>query len=506
MKQASENIFIEASELEYKMNHRNLLHSVGFKIKTGEVFVITGPSGSGKTTLAQIIGGTVKPAAGKLLMKENCHVVLVPQQDEFITTVGLRTSYYGQRYENPNQDGIPTVQAFFRNTVSGFQEEQFQKIVDELEIGYVKERKLLSLSNGERKRVQLAGALLQSPDLLILDQPFVGLDVHSVEKFGQIIETLKNAGITFVLVCDPFHIPRFADTVLELRNGAVSAIVPRSQYSPEGETGAADADNSESDFLQELFPRNITCQSVVKMKNNRVSFNGKDVLSGIDWEIKTGERWVLRGPNGAGKTTLLSLITADNPQGYLNNLVLFDRKRGSGESIWDIKRKIGFVSPELHLYFLRKRGICNPARGSQTSYNSLTCLDVVLSGLNDEVGFNSSHSDLQIDLGRKWLKLIKMAHLEKSPFLYASLGQQRNILLARALVKAPELLVLDEPCQGLDPEQTSRFNALLGKICLNSPATLIYVTHRAEEIPSCITHVLELENGFIKKKGKYSKN
>lgn len=506
MKQASENIFIEASELEYKINHRTLLQAVGFEIKTGEVFVITGPSGSGKTTLAKIIGGEVKPAGGKLLVKENCHVVFVPQQDEFIATVGLRTSYYGQRYENPNQDGIPTVEDYFRKTVSGFQDEQFQKITDELEIGYVKERKILSLSNGERKRVQLAGALLQAPDLLVLDQPFVGLDVHSVEKLGEITETLKKKGITIVLVCDPFHIPRFADTVLELRKGEVSAIVPRSQYSPGGETGAADAYNSESDFLQELFPENKNYQSVVKMKNNRVSFNGIDVLTDIDWEVKTGERWVLRGPNGAGKTTLLSLITADNPQGYSNNLVLFDRRRGSGESIWDIKRKIGFVSPELHLYFLRQRGIYKPAKGSQTSYNSLTCLDVVLSGLNDEVGFNSSHSDLQLDLGRKWLKIIKMSHLEKSPFLYASLGEQRNILLARALVKTPGLLVLDEPCQGLDTEQTSLFNALLCKICLNSPATLIYVTHRAEEIPSCITHVMELENGFVKKIGKYSKD
>ena len=241
------------------------------------------------------------------------------------------------------------------------------------------------------------------------------------------------------------------------------------------------------------------------MKNVNVSFGGKKVLNGINWEVKTGGQWVLKGPNGAGKTTLLSLITADNPQGYTNDLVLFDRKRGSGESIWDIKKKIGFVSPELHLYFLRQKSIYHPAAGIPTSYNSMTCLDVVLSGLNDEIGFNTSYSERSLRLAKLWLRLLKLEHLEKSPFLYTSLGEQRIFLLARALIKLPDLLILDEPCQGLDPSQTRRFLKLLDHICENGNTTMIYVTHRAEEIPLCVSHILELENGCVMQEGIFRK-
>ncbi|MFV0590315.1 MAG: ABC transporter ATP-binding protein [Draconibacterium sp.] len=238
------------------------------------------------------------------------------------------------------------------------------------------------------------------------------------------------------------------------------------------------------------------------MRDVQVAYGGKKVLDGIDWEVKTGTRWVLSGHNGAGKTTLLSLITADNPQAYSNDLVLFDRKRGSGETVWEIKEKIGFVSPELHLYFLRHRGISKPASDSELSTNSLSCIDVVLSSFKNEVGFNTTYSKIQLIKAQKWLEILGMGKREKASFLHASLGEQRTILLARALVKSPDLLILDEPCQGLDAEHTKRFIRLLNHICLHDQTTMIYVTHRKEEIPECVTHVLELENGRIKRQAK----
>jgi molybdate transport system ATP-binding protein len=504
MQNYSAETVVEGFNLEVKVNYKIILQSVNIKIKRGEVFIITGSSGSGKTTLAKIICGELKPTKGELFIHENMKPVMVSQQDHFITAAGLRTSYYGQRYENPNQEGIPTVIAYFKKAIHGFQENLLDEIIGELEIKHLLERKLLSLSNGERKRVQLAVALLQSPGLLILDQPFVGLDVHSREKLGQIIENLKNTGKTIVLVCDPAHIPAFADTILELDKETVTKLVSLEDYTSPVPKGEKEIDSSGNDFFSEMNGKKENYQFVVKLINGNVSFGGKHVLSDINWEVKPGEQWVLRGHNGAGKTTLLSLVTADNPQGYTNDLVLFDRKRGSGESIWDIKRKIGFVSPELHLYFLRQRGIYNPAQGTQESYNSLTCLDVVLSGFNDEVGFNTSCSERSLRLAKQWLKMLRMDHLEKSAFLHSSLGEQRIILLARALVKIPQLLILDEPCQGLDNLQTERFTGLLNLICENVNTTMIYVTHRAEEIPTCVSHFLELENGKVKGMGNFS--
>ncbi len=506
MSKQSEPVVIKTHNLGYKTGHRTLLHSIDLKIEKGEVFIITGPSGSGKTTLAKIIARELIPTSGELFFGEGLKIEMVPQQDQFISVAGLRTTYYGQRYENPNDDGIPTVKYFLKKAVSKLQKNHFIEVVGELEIEYLLERKLLSLSNGERKRVQLAMAWLKNPDVLILDQPFIGLDVHSREKLHHIIEKRKNKGNTFVIVSDPDHISLFADKVLELKQGTVFKLVSGKEYLPvklkeEGFINAA-----KKEFFKELISEKKEYRFVVRMREVNVSFNWKQVLHDINWEVKAGDQWVLMGPNGAGKTTLLSLISADNPQGYTNDLVLFDQKRGSGESIWDIKKKIGFVSPELHLYFLRQRGIYHPAHGAQTNYNSLNCLDVVLSGLNDEVGFNTSHSDRQIDLATKWLKILDMKHLGTSPFLYSSLGEQRIILLARALIKSPDLLILDEPCQGLDPTQTGHFLKVLDYINENNKTTMIYVTHRAEEIPSRVSHILKLETGKIKESGKFAGN
>src|SRR6185295_14005255 len=169
-----------------------------------------------------------------------------------------------------------------------------------------------------------------------------------------------------------------------------------------------------------------------------------------------GECWSISGPNGAGKSTLLSLVTADNPQAYANELYLFDQRRGSGESIWDIKRRIGFVSPELHLYFDR----------------GTSCFDVIASGLFDTIGLFRQISTAQTEQVKAWIELLQLQQVQHRPLFQLSLGQQRMVLLARALVKNPPLLILDEPCQGLDEEQIDEFIGLIDDLCDQSGKTL----------------------------------
>jgi len=495
----SDKVIVEAYNLEFKANHKTILHSIDFRIKRGEAVFITGPSGSGKTTLAKLLSGDLKPTYGELTIDEKTKIVFVSQQDRFIASAGLRTTYYGQRYESSNEEGIPTVKEFFKRRIPDLQDEEFATISEELEISYLSDRRLLSLSNGERKRVQLAVALLQKPDLLVLDQPFVGLDFHSRETLSSILESQKKKGLSLLVVSDPGFIASFADFVVEMNEGHAKTVVAAKSFEHYKNEIEIKPNQFNTELLKELSAEKKSYSQVVSMKNVQVAYGGKKVLDGIDWEVNTGDRWVLSGHNGAGKTTLLSLITADNPQGYSNNLVLFDRRRGSGETVWEIKKKIGFVSPELHLYFLRHRGIYKPASGSELSYNSLSCVDVVLSGFKDEVGFNTTNSKIQHTKAKQWLEILGMENLEKASFLHASLGEQRTILLARALVKSPDLLILDEPCQGLDSEHTKRFTSILDYICLHDKTTMIYVTHRKEEIPGCVTHALELENGEIKR-------
>ena len=218
-------------------------------------------------------------------------------------------------------------------------------------------------------------------------------------------------------------------------------------------------------------------ETAVKMEKVQIKYGSKTILSDFSWKVNRGERWAIKGPNGAGKSTLISLITADNPQAYSQNITLFDRKRGTGESIWDIKRKIGYLSPELHLYF-KEGGLC---------------FSVVASGLFDTQGLFKRMSEEQIKQVNHWMEVMGIAHLKERSFLQISGGEQRMVLITRALVKNPELLILDEPCQGLDRVQTEHLKSVLDYLAANSDMTLLYVSHYDRDIPSCVNQVLELK-------------
>jgi molybdate transport system ATP-binding protein len=215
------------------------------------------------------------------------------------------------------------------------------------------------------------------------------------------------------------------------------------------------------------------------MKHVNVQYNNRVILDDISWTVRKGERWSLSGPNGSGKSTLLSLINADNPQAYANEIYLFDRRRGSGETIWEIKKRIGFVSPELHLYF----------------DTGMSCFDVVASGLFDTIGLFRMLNDLQESLVHKWMELLQIPHLKRKLLFQLSNSEQRLVLLARALVKNPPMLILDEPCQGLDEAQVSLFKSMVNEICIRSEKTLIYVSHYPGEIPECVDKYIRLVDG-----------
>jgi molybdate transport system ATP-binding protein len=219
----------------------------------------------------------------------------------------------------------------------------------------------------------------------------------------------------------------------------------------------------------------------VKMVNTTIKYGEATILNHINWEVRKGERWNVSGPNGAGKSTLLSLITADNPQAYANEIWLFDRRRGTGETIWDIKRKIGFVSPELHLYF-------------DTGAN---CFEVIASGLFDTIGLVRPLTAQQEERTLLWMQLLSLQELRTRRLAQLSTGQQRMVLLARALIRNPPMLILDEPSQGLDEEQTAYFKSLVTALCEAFNKTLIYVSHYRQELPACIDKFLQLEKGTM---------
>jgi molybdate transport system ATP-binding protein len=217
------------------------------------------------------------------------------------------------------------------------------------------------------------------------------------------------------------------------------------------------------------------------MVKAKVEYGDKVVLDNIDWEVKKGEKWALLGPNGSGKSTLLSLVTADNPQAYRNELYLFDKKRGSGETIWDIKKRIGYLSPEMHIYFPK----------------DMVVWKVIASGLYDTIGLNKQPTEQNKLVVSKISDLLKIQMLKDRKLNEISVGEQRMVLLARALIKNPEVLLLDEPCQNLDYSHMIYFRDLINSIAIKLHKTLIFVSHNLEEIPACVSKKLVLKEGKV---------
>lgn len=341
------------------------------------------------------------------------------------------------------------------------------------------ERTLMSLSNGEMQRVQLARALCHPLRLLILDEPFIGLDAAARDHFRGVLERLMAASLRVLLLTTrPEDLPRHVTHVLWLDRCRIAGAGPRrlllSSFKAQGRKFIAPP------IRTPARPRSSPpVRSLVRLRNVTVRYGSRTILRSVTWNLREGESWALLGPNGSGKTTLLSLLMGDNPQAYANQVEVFGRARGHGQSIWELKRRIGWVSAELHLHFEA----------------AATCFEVVASGFNDSIGLFEPPTRLQRAAVRTWLERFDLRECGGVPLFGLSAGLQRMVLLARALVKEPELLILDEPCQGLDAAHRAQIVQTVDRLIRANATTVLYVTHRADEIPGSIRRVLKLAAG-----------
>ncbi|HSY62337.1 MAG TPA: ATP-binding cassette domain-containing protein [Cytophaga sp.] len=496
-----QTFIIKAEHLSFSIDTEKVLNNISFSIQQGECIVLTGASGSGKTILAKIIAEHISPSEGEIkFFSPDLKKIIVQQQHDFSFAFETR-SYFGQRYDRNYGDNFPTVYSILSKENAG--NNTLKEIIQQFNLKDKLNQPVIELSNGEGKRVQLALALLKKPDILILDQPFIGLDVATRKELHALLENIKEQKITIVLITAADEIPSFTDQVFLLDKGNIKHI-NKDEKIVDKETDANVF--ADWEYLKEISVSTYPPFDVaVQMNHINVSFGDKKILNDISWSVKRGEHWALVGHNGSGKSTLLSLITADNPQVYLNDVHLFDQKRGGGESIWEIKKKIGYVSPEMHNQFLRGTSYIQSQSLAKNDYSlgsfsqdKTSCFEIVSSGLNDQVGSSARLTTLQQKTVMHWMEALDVIQLKQKSFYKVSLGQQRLLLLARALVKNPPLLILDEPCQGLDKNQTKLFTSLVDNVCKHIEKTLIYVSHYESDMPSCIEHRLVLEDGRVK--------
>ena len=330
---------------------------------------------------------------------------------------------------------------------------------------------IILLSSGELRKYKLASSLFTNPKVLIMENPFIGLDANTRDQLKALMTMLaKEQGLQMILVlAKTDEIPDFITHIVEVKDMKVLPKVDVSQWKPTTAEGATSPSYPKASD-QGLSP-------VIEFRKVSIRYGERTILKDLDWTVRQGEHWSLSGQNGSGKSTLLSLVCADNPQSYACNISLFGHKRGSGESIWDIKRHIGYVSPEMHRSYRQ----------------NIPAIEIVASGLKDTVGLYTRPTETDRRQCRKWLNTFGIGHLEDRKFMEMSSGEQRLVLLARAFVKEPDLLILDEPLHGLDDVNRHMVKHLVDQYCEDPTVTLIYVTHYQEELPRCIDHSIFLE-------------
>lgn len=430
---------------------------------------IVGPNGSGKTMLVNTLIGRYP-----LLMNEvrydfgeaNSRMAY-----ENIHYIAFRDSYgdydphyyYQQRWNSQDVEQSPTVSDALMGA------EGNEELFREFAIDVLMDKQLVMLSSGELRRLQIVKALLMQPRVLIMDNPFIGLDDTMRNQLKQLLlQLVDSRGLQLILVLSrEDEIPDFITHIVPIVDKVVGEKV---RYV------APIKNTTEACFVENTSDTVLEADAVIDFRDVTLRYGTHTIFENLNWKVCRGERWALMGRNGSGKSALLSLVCADNPQSYACDISLFGRRRGTGESIWDIKRRIGYVSPEMHRAYLK----------------DLPAIEIVASGLHDSIGLYVRPRSEQMGVCKEWMRVFGIEELADRTFLTLSSGEQRLVLLARAFVKDPELLILDEPLHGLDTQRREKVKDIINDFGLRSGKTLVMVTHYIEELPACISHYKRL--------------
>ena len=477
---------IKFEEATFRKFQYTVFRDSFWEMHQGENWAVTGANGSGKTTFLEALEGRLLKIKGQthynltdsngiLARKPGSLIAAVYFNDH---SVNYGDFYYQQRYHATETEGIITVRSFL-----GLAKNSTLPELEALDIQRLLDMEIIKLSNGQFKKMLIVKALLKKPRLLLLDNLYTGLDVRARAYISNTLSQITDIGTQIVMVVNDGEIPGMITHVMEIDKFAISRL---STYGDYIIRHAGNGLPSSFPVIPELPEAPAKAfETAVSLDETTITYDGNRVLDCIKWTIRQGEKWALTGPNGAGKSMLLSLIFADNPQAYANKIILFDRQRGTGESIWDIKDNIGFVSPEMHVYFRHGK----------------TCREVVMSGLHENPYKPPVIMAEITGIMEGLFKYFSMTQFVDAFFHRISTGQQNIVLLIRAMLKNPPMLVLDEPFQGLDTLSVEQARRLLDTFC--SKRTLIFVSHHPAEIPSCVTQHLSIENGCVKVQDRF---
>ncbi|HEY5715566.1 MAG TPA: ATP-binding cassette domain-containing protein [Psychromonas sp.] len=474
---------LHISNLYYQFNNKQLNNNLTLTIEQlslakGESLLVVGDNASGKSLLAQILLGSIEGYQGTVRLTEKYSSLSF--ELEAVTLEYDRLHDDSEYVEGGVDWGRSARQVICQDeSDNSAVTDDFEQIVTLLAIKNLLDKPFKILSTGETRKVLMARALLSKPQLLILDEPYAGLDITSQAHLTQILNRLITDGLS-ILLFDFYHssLPAEIKNLVYLQEGQLKLAGNREEivHSPQWKK------LTQSHYTLPHHLPDCMCYEhidkdlpLVALTNVSVCFAENKIFTDLNWQFKQGEHWQILGPNGSGKSTLLAMISGDSSKAYGQDISLFGVKRGSGESIWDIKRHYGVVGAQLH-------------RDYRVPTN---LLQTVISGFFDTIGLYDSPKLSQIEIARQWLVLLGLADKEKCPFSALSYGEQRLTLIARAVVKLPLILILDEPCQGLDNHNRAKVLALIDYIAAHSATHILFVSHDPRDKLDCLTNQLQ---------------
>ncbi|WP_414828257.1 ATP-binding cassette domain-containing protein [Alteromonas sp. H39] len=448
-----------------------------FSLGPSQHAIVVGPNGSGKSVLLRILAGEGNVRGGERRLARRIGVVSTARQQQLIAAEK-------QKDDADILDVVPVptkVKDLLGHPLTGM----LHSLCFELGLTSLFEQPFLSLSTGETRKLLFVLALASEPEVLILDDPWEGLDEASRTILQRHLEALQQRVQIVIAVNRLQDMPAIPAVLTVMDKGEVVLQTDASRPPAQNRAACDTWFHLQRDDVV-LPATTAECSAsrlnpdlpLVELKNGVVRFGDKTVFSELSWQINPAEHWQIIGPNGSGKTCLLTLITGDNPHCYRNNLTVFGIRRGSGESIWDIKQHIGMLSNAFHLSY---RVNC-------------AVIDVLLSGFFDSIGLYERPRREQIEVATAWLDALHMRGRKAEPFQSLSFGDQRLILIARAMIKHPPLLILDEPCNGLDPLNRLTVLALIEQLARHGRTTVLYVNHHKDDAIPSIQHTLNMQN------------
>lgn len=455
---------MKLKNIEARLQDGRILRVDEWATENGQYWAIAGTNGSGKTALSCLVGGELPIVSGSAegLPDNLGYVSLEAQRAQIEFELKEEDSDLTDCFTH----GTP-VRDFLGKDLG-----EYAYLIEALRLTHLLDKGFRSLSTGESRKVLWVRQLVEGHEWLVLDEPFEGLDTGSREVIVELLDALVARGQKILWVANRLdEIPDWVTHLAFVHDARLVAQGERETVLSIPEISVLVHFDQD---LPDLPPRPSgdagldANEPLVTLTNGFVQYQGRMLFEGLNWQINPGEHWAIQGPNGCGKTSLLQMITGDNPLCYRNDLRVFGMKRGSGESIWDIKKHIGLVSASL-----------------QWEYRATTnVLSALISGLYDSIGLYQSVGDDDRQLGLAWLAILGLKDKANKSLQHLSYGEQRLVLIGRALIKQPPLLILDEPCQGLDDISRQMVLAFISRLADQKHMTMLYVTHHPTEIPT----------------------